>query len=54
VQLGLFAHPIFSHEGDYPDVVKARVEQKSKEQGFRKSRLPLLSLEEVEYIKGKY
>jgi lactase-phlorizin hydrolase len=51
--LGLFAHPIFSYEGDYPEVVKTRVEKKSKEEGFRDSRLPPFSLKEIDYIKGK-
>jgi hypothetical protein len=53
VQLGLFAHPIFSYEGDYPEVVKARVGQNSKKEGFRNSRLSPFSLKEIDYIKGK-
>ncbi|XP_023717252.2 myrosinase 1-like [Cryptotermes secundus] len=53
-KLGLFAHPIFSYEGDYPEIVKLRVGQKSKEEGFRNSRLPPFSLKEIDYIKGTW
>ncbi|XP_021923725.1 lactase-phlorizin hydrolase-like [Zootermopsis nevadensis] len=50
--IGIFAHPIFSAEGDYPRVVKDRVAQNSRTQGYFKSRLPTFSPEEVEYIRG--
>ena len=48
--IGIFAHPIFL--GDFPKVIKDMVEKKSKEQKYRKSRLPRLSSEDVALIKG--
>ncbi|XP_069685323.1 myrosinase 1-like [Periplaneta americana] len=53
-RLGLFAHPIFSFEGDYPQVVKERIKKNSLSEGFKSSRLPSLTLEEIEYIKGTW
>jgi lactase-phlorizin hydrolase len=52
-QLGIYAHPIFSEEGDYPSVVKERVDANSKAEGFTTSRLPKFTSEEVNFIKGK-
>ncbi|XP_067010248.2 myrosinase 1 [Anabrus simplex] len=52
--LGLFAHPIFSSEGDYPAVVRERVDRNSQAEGRTRSRLPVFSEEMVEYIKGTY
>nr|BAI50024.1 beta-glucosidase [Nasutitermes takasagoensis] len=52
--LGTYAHPIFSEQGDYPSVVKERVDANSKAEGFTTSRLPKLTSEEVNYIKGTY
>ena len=51
-QLGTYAHPIFSEEGDYPSVVKERVDANSKAEGFTTSRLPKFTSEEVNFIKG--
>lgn len=51
--MGLYSHPIFSTKGGFPERVINRVMEKSLEQGFHKSRLPTLSNEEIEYIKGK-
>ncbi|XP_026489574.2 myrosinase 1-like [Vanessa tameamea] len=50
--IGLYMNPIWSKEGDFPAVVKKRVLQKSIEQGYRKSRLPELSSEEIKLLKG--
>ncbi|CAH0723456.1 unnamed protein product, partial [Brenthis ino] len=49
---GIFIHPIFSKTGDYPPLVTAKVAAKSAEQGFFRSRLPKLSQEEIEFIRG--
>ncbi|XP_047004632.1 myrosinase 1-like [Schistocerca americana] len=49
---GLFAHPIFSSEGDYPSVVRLRVDANSKAEGRGVSRLPSFTTSEVEYIRG--
>jgi lactase-phlorizin hydrolase len=51
--MGIYAHPIFSEEGDYPSVVKERVDANSKAEGFTTSRLPKFTSEEVNFIKGK-
>ncbi|CAK1544194.1 unnamed protein product [Leptosia nina] len=47
-----YVHPIFSKNGDFPEVVKRRVAAKSLEQGFFRSRLPELTKEEVNYLRG--
>ncbi|XP_041985541.1 myrosinase 1-like [Aricia agestis] len=51
-QLGIYANPIFSSTGDFPSSVKEMVGAKSLAQGFIRSRLPELSDEEIEFIKG--
>ncbi|XP_075986680.1 myrosinase 1-like [Anticarsia gemmatalis] len=51
-EVGLYSHPIFSSTGGFPERVVKRIAQKSAEQGFPRSRLPKLSPEEIEYIKG--
>lgn len=50
--LGWFAHPIFVN-GDYPDVMKWRVWQKSMLQNRTESRLPTFTDDEKKFIKGK-
>ncbi|KAJ9595811.1 hypothetical protein L9F63_012995 [Diploptera punctata] len=44
--------PIFSKQGDYPQELKDIIANKSKEQGFKQSRLPTFTPEEVKYIRG--
>lgn len=50
--LGIFAHPIFVN-GDYPDIVKNIVGNRSKAAGIP-SRLPSFTEEEKQIIKGSY
>lgn len=50
-KLGWFANPIFKN-GDYPDIMKARVAEKSKQQGLNTSRLPEFTAEEKKEISG--
>ena len=49
--LGWFANPVYGN-GDYPDVVKKMVGEKSKAQGLAKSRLPEFTPEEIAENKG--
>jgi beta-glucosidase/6-phospho-beta-glucosidase/beta-galactosidase len=50
--IGIWAHPIL--QGDYPEIIKEKVKEKTQAKGFRKSRLPELTQEEIEYIRGTY
>ncbi|XP_063313903.1 cytosolic beta-glucosidase-like isoform X2 [Pelobates fuscus] len=49
--LNWFAKPIFV-DGDYPEVMKAEISNRSKEQGLKSSRLPEFTNEEKTMIKG--
>lgn len=51
--LGLYANPIFIN-GDYPEIVKTLVAQKSRAGGLKKSRLPVFTEEEKSMIKGTH
>ncbi|KAF4087130.1 hypothetical protein AMELA_G00092510 [Ameiurus melas] len=51
-QIGWFAHPVFN--GDYNDVMKNRIRERSLAAGLSKSRLPEFTPEEVKRIKGTY
>ncbi|XP_045457583.1 myrosinase 1-like [Melitaea cinxia] len=49
---GIYANPIFSEKGGFPEVMKQKVALKSMIQGFPRSRLPEFTPEEVEFVKG--
>lgn len=48
---GWVVHPIFSTTGDYPAIMKTRIAENSKLDGFPRSVLPVFSPEWVKYIK---
>ncbi|CAJ0940650.1 unnamed protein product [Ranitomeya imitator] len=50
---GWFAHPIFNN-GDYNEIMKSRILERSLAQGLPKSRLPEFTEEEKKRIKGTY
>ncbi|CAH2991643.1 unnamed protein product [Chilo suppressalis] len=52
MHLGLYAHPIFSSTGDYPEFVRKRVDYMSRDQGYTRSRLPYFTTEEIAMLKG--
>lgn len=54
LQVGIYTHPIFHSEGNYPSLVLERVANRSKSEGLFRSRLQPLSEEDVAYIKGTY
>ena len=49
--LGWWVNPIFG-TGDYPDVMKWQIGNKSLEQGLNESRLPDITAEDSKLIKG--
>ncbi|RZC41033.1 Glyco hydro 1 domain containing protein [Asbolus verrucosus] len=51
-EFGIYANPILNY--DYPEVVKDRVAQRSKLEGFSQSRLPQFTLAEKLRIRGTY
>ncbi|XP_045765371.1 myrosinase 1-like [Maniola jurtina] len=52
MHLGLYAHPVYSKEGDYPLLVRERIDNMSRIQGYPRSRLPVFTPEEVEMVRG--
>lgn len=50
--LGYYAHPIFHSDGNYPQVLIDRVANRSYAEGFRRSRLPSFTSEEVNMLRG--
>ncbi|VDI50812.1 lactase-phlorizin hydrolase, partial [Mytilus galloprovincialis] len=49
--LGWYANPVFV-DGDYPDIMKKKIGNKSRRQHFNSSRLPSFTDYEKKYIKG--
>lgn len=52
IQLGWYAHPVYSAEGNYPPELIRLVDEKSSRQNYSRSRLPKFTPNEVEFIKG--
>jgi lactase-phlorizin hydrolase len=50
---GTVANPIFGKDGDWPQVIKDLVAEKSKAQGLKSSRLPEFTQKEIVMIRGK-
>ncbi|KAG5677738.1 hypothetical protein PVAND_007469 [Polypedilum vanderplanki] len=51
-ELGWFAHPIFSKNGDYPQVMIDEINERSNQEGRPFSRLPEMSNQVKEFIRG--
>lgn len=51
-QWGWYVHPLVY--GDYPKIMKQRIEMRSKMEGFSESRLPKFTKEEQKYLQGKF
>ena len=49
--LGWFANPVFG-DGDYPDVMRSRIDERSKAMGLATSRLPYFTPEDKQSING--
>lgn len=49
---GWFAHPVYIN-GDYPDIMKWKIGNKSMEQGFNQSRLPEFGDDEKKLVNGE-
>jgi beta-glucosidase/6-phospho-beta-glucosidase/beta-galactosidase len=54
LQYGWYANAIYHPDGNYPQVMIDRIAERSKKEGFSKSRLPEFTPEEIEYIKGTF
>ncbi|GBP62350.1 Myrosinase 1 [Eumeta japonica] len=50
--VGWYAHPIFSKEGNYPQELIERVDAKSIQQNYTRSRLPKFTAEEIAFVRG--
>ncbi|KAI7815271.1 glycoside hydrolase, partial [Rhyzopertha dominica] len=49
---GWWANPVYGPKGNYPQVLIDRIAERSGLEGYRKSRLPAFTNEEIKYIKG--
>ncbi|KAL0266520.1 UNVERIFIED_CONTAM: hypothetical protein PYX00_009032 [Menopon gallinae] len=49
-EFGWFGHPIL--KGDYPEIMRQRINSNSRAEGRRRSRLPVFDREMIDYIKG--
>ncbi|XP_025828881.1 myrosinase 1-like [Agrilus planipennis] len=54
MNFGWWINPIFSKGGNYPRIMRERIDKFSKTQNFSISRLPVLTSSEIRTIKGTY
>ncbi|XP_028037389.1 myrosinase 1-like [Bombyx mandarina] len=52
--VGRYSHPIYSKKGGWPPSIEKTIHDNSRRQGYLKSNLPVLTKQEIEYIKGTY
>ena len=50
----MYTYPIYSEEGGWPPLIEKHIKDRCESQGWKKSRLPDLSQEEIDLIKGIY
>ncbi|CAH2240967.1 jg19724, partial [Pararge aegeria aegeria] len=53
-QAGRYSHPIFSKKGGWPPSIEKLMLQVSLKQGYKESRLPAFTEQEIEFMKGTY
>ncbi|CAH1103793.1 unnamed protein product [Psylliodes chrysocephalus] len=53
-KIGSIMNPIFHTDGNYPNVVRQRVDNASKAEGYLQSRLPYLLPQEADFVQGTY
>ncbi|XP_065224083.1 myrosinase 1-like [Planococcus citri] len=51
-QLDIFTHPIYSKEGGYPKIVREMVDEISRREGRKRSKLPTFTEDEIQSLKG--
>ncbi|XP_026762202.2 myrosinase 1 [Galleria mellonella] len=51
---GIYSHPIYSEKGGWPPGIEEIIAEKSKKEGYPRSRLPAFSNEEINLIRGTY
>lgn len=52
LQVGHFLDPVYSENGNYPQIMRDRVAEASERQGLNSSRLRPFTEDQIEYIKG--
>ncbi|XP_065222128.1 myrosinase 1-like [Planococcus citri] len=52
LQLDMLTHPIYSKEGGYPKIVRQVLDEISRKEGRKRSKLPEFTKEEIESLKG--
>ncbi|CAH4023456.1 unnamed protein product [Pieris brassicae] len=53
-EAGLYSHPIYSKEGGWPPSIEKHIAEKSRREGYTRSRLPPFTNEEIDLIKGTF